>query len=94
KKKDLSLHVIINQIHQNRIDKVEKWWSKNLKISRSQFTKTTLVKRKNRKIYKNFQDHYGTITVCICKGGDLRHIINGLISGLAIKSRSFFKKPA
>ncbi len=77
--------ILINLIHKNRIGTVEKYWRDTLGINREQFTKTILIKRKNKKIYKNFSEHYGTISVRIKRGGDLLHKILGLISGLSIQ---------
>lgn len=78
-----TLQILINQIHKNRIEEVERYWSNFLGIPRIQFNKTTLIKAKNKKIYKNFSEHYGTLILSVRKGGDLRHKINGLISALS-----------
>ena len=72
-------YILINAMHKKRIHEVEKYWSQVLNIPLSQFTKTILIKRKNRKIYENSENHFGTLTISIKKGGDLRHLINGLI---------------
>ena len=76
-------YIGINKIHKNRIEEVENYWSRVTKIPREQFTKTTLIKAKNRKNYKNFPLHYGTLTVRIRKSAELYYQINGLIKGLA-----------
>lgn len=73
----------INKIHKNRVEEIENYWSKTTKIPREQFTKTTLIKIKNKKNYKNFPVHYGTLTVRIRKSAELYYQINGLIKGLA-----------
>lgn len=78
-----TLQILINKIHQSRASEVEQYWSNLLRIPRTQFTKTTFIKTKNKKIYKNFQDHYGTLIVSVRKGSDLRHKINGLITALS-----------
>lgn len=92
-KSQLTLQVLINKVHEGRVEEVEEFWSYMLGIPRNQFTKTTLVKRRNRKKYSNFSNHYGTVTVSVRRGSDLRHIINGLITGIIEKS-IFDKKPA
>ena len=76
-------YIGINKIHKDRVKEVEDYWSKITKIPREQFTKTTLIKAKNRKNYKNFPLHYGTLTVRIRKSAELYYQINGLIKGLA-----------
>jgi len=78
----ITLSVIINKIHQNRVREVEEYWSRITKIPRKQFTKTTLIKTKNKKNYKNFSIHYGTLTIRIRKASNLHHQIIGMIEGL------------
>lgn len=85
--KRLSLHVGINQIHENRIKKVEKYWSEITGIPKNQFTKTIFQKVKNKKIYKNHNSYYGTLHIRIRKSSDLQHKIHGLINALAERKR-------
>ena len=82
------LRIGINQIHKNRIEEVEKYWSKITSIPREQFGKTTLIKAKNKKNYKNFHIHYGTLTIEIRKSTEFYYQIMGLIDGLKQKPRS------
>jgi hypothetical protein len=89
-KERLTLSVLINKIHKERVSRVVQYWSALLDIPSIQFTKTTLIKTKNKKIYSNLEDHYGTIIVSVRRGGDLRHKINGLIKALSYLNR----KPA
>ncbi len=76
-------YVGINEIHKNRIEEVENYWSRITKIPRMQFTKTTLIKAKNKKEYRNFPIHYGTLTMKIKRSAELYYEIKGLIEGLA-----------
>jgi len=82
KKNELTGYIGINQIHKNRIEEVEEYWSKVTKIPRNQFTKTTLIKAKNKKNYSNFSIHYGTLTIKVRKSADLYYRVMGLIEGL------------
>ena len=50
-KNQFTLHISINKIHYTRIHQVEKYWSDMLQIPLGQFTKTTLIKSKNKKKY-------------------------------------------
>ncbi len=81
-----SLRVGINQIHKNRVKKVEKYWSQLTNIPLSQFNKISLKKAKIRKIYKNHNEHFGTLRIKVRKGTKLRRKIDGWIEGL-IKSK-------
>lgn len=84
----ISLAVIINQIHKSRVNEVEEYWSKITKIPREQFTKTTLIKAKNKKNYKNFPIYYGVMTIKIRKSTNLQRQISGMIGGLTQKVKS------
>ncbi len=81
-KNRLGAYIGINRVHRNRIEDVENYWSKITGIPGKQFTKTTLIKAKNKKNYSNFQVHYGTITIKVRKSADLYYRIIGLIKGL------------
>jgi len=80
--KRFTFRIGINKIHENRIEEVEEYWSRITRIPRSQFIKTTLIKTKNKKNYKNFPTHYGTLTLRIKKPAALHHQIMGLIEGI------------
>lgn len=75
-------YVGINQIHRHREEIVKKYWSEITGIPLNQFTKTSFKKVKNKKIYANFNDHYGTLTVKITEPADIYYRILGLIEGL------------
>lgn len=75
-------YIGINKIHKNRVKEVESYWSRVTKIPREQFTKTTLIKAKNKKNYKDFPIHYGTLTIKVKKSSELYYEIKGLIEGL------------
>ncbi len=77
-----SFQVKINEIHKNRVKEVENYWSKLTGISLSQFTKTILIKVRNKKVYPNLDDHYGTLRIVVRQGTQLRRKINGWIEGL------------
>ena len=79
---DFTARIHINMIHNKRLAIVEEYWIKELNISKEQFTKTTFIKTTNKKKYENFNNHYGTLTLTIKRGGNLLHKINGLIGGI------------
>jgi len=83
KKDRITLYVTINKIHKNRVQEVENYWSRVTKISKSQFTKTVLITAKNKKNYKNFPIHYGTLTIRVKRPVEIHHQIIGLIEGLS-----------
>ncbi len=81
-KSRLTAYIGINRIHKNRVQEVKNYWSKTTGIPKEQFTKTTLIKSKNKKKYNNFSVHYGTVTIKVRKSADLYYCIMGLIERL------------
>lgn len=72
----------INEIHRQRDDIVKKYWSGQTGIPLDRFTKTSFKKVRNKKIYLNFHNHYGTLTVKVNQPAQLHYDILGLIEGL------------
>jgi hypothetical protein len=85
----LYCYVGINQIHVEREQRVKQYWSEITGIPLAQFRKTSFKKVKNHKVYENFDDHFGTLTVKVKKPAQLYYNILGLIEGLYCA-----KKPA
>ena len=77
-----SFRVGINEIHKDRVKKVEKYWSQLTGIPLSQFNKVSLKKTKIKKIYKNYNEYYGTLRIKVRQGTRLRRKIDGWIEGL------------
>lgn len=78
----LSACVFINKVHKERKEEVENYWSKITGIPKRQFTKTILIKSKNKKNYSNFKKHYGTVSIKIKNPVELYNLVMGLIEGL------------
>ena len=81
--KRFSVQITINQIHRPRIAQIEEYWSKLLGIPKPQFTKTVLIKTKPKKIYRNFENYYGTVKINVKQPTKLRRKIEGWIEGLS-----------
>ena len=77
------LRIGINSAHKDRVKEVEEYWSKQTGILLKQFGKTTLIKVKNKKVYKNFLNHYGTARLEIRRPAEIYYKIMGLIDALA-----------
>ncbi len=78
----LRCNVGINEIHKEREGIVKAYWVETTGIPLSQFTKTSFKKVKNKKVYANFDQHYGTLAVEVAKPAELYYQILGLIEGL------------
>lgn len=75
-------YVGINEIHAKRESEVKQYWSRLIGVSLDQFTKTSFKIVKNKKVYENFDSHFGTLTVKVRKPAQLYFDILGLIEGL------------
>lgn len=82
KKEDIKCRVGINISHIDRELKVRQYWSNITEIPLKQFTKTSFKRVISKKIYNNFEEHYGTLTVMVSKGTPYYYRIIGLIEGL------------
>ncbi len=82
KSREIRCTVGINEIHHKREQFVKEYWSKITEIPLTQFRKTNFKKVKNKKVYENFNDHYGTLTISVLKPSRFYYKILGLIEGL------------
>jgi len=87
-KKNLRLVVGINQIHKGREDLVKKYWSEMTSIPIEQFRKTSFKKTNSKKIYTNFNEYYGTLSIKVLKSAGLYYKIMGLVDALARQGSS------
>lgn len=93
KSEDIKCRVGINEIHEKRDQVVKKYWSEVTGIPLIQFKNTSYKRVKNKKIYENFNQHFGTLTVTIKRPGVLYYEIMGLIEGLACQGSSVVRAP-
>ncbi len=87
KRSDIVLNVIINSAHTKREDDIRYFWSQKTKIPITQFNKTIFIKSKNKKVYDNFSNHFGTLVIRVKKSSLLQYKVLGLCYASAIKSR-------
>ena len=78
KRKDFIVRVSINQIHQDRLDKVLKFWENLLDLPQDNFRKTILIKTKQKKIYKNHDNYFGQLILRIRRSSVIRYRILAL----------------
>lgn len=83
-KTDLIFRISINQIHSKRIDTVMRYWTQLLGVSKTQFTKTSLIKSPVKKLYKNNDNYYGVLRVKVRNGVNLRRRILGSLEKLKL----------
>ncbi len=74
--------IFINEMHRPREQQIRDFWEKLLNLPKNQFGKITFLKRKNKKIYENYNSYYGILSLKICRGTELKYRILGLIEAL------------
>ena len=79
---DIYCTVSINQDHQARIQTVENYWSRITGIPLFSFTKPSYKQVKNKKVYENFNEHFGTLFLKLRKSTNSCYRILGYIEGL------------
>jgi transcriptional regulator with XRE-family HTH domain len=79
---EFSCYIGINEIHKKRENIVKQYWSDITGISLTQFTKTSFKQIRNKKIYDNFNEHFGTLTVTVRRPAQLYYRIMGMIEGM------------
>lgn len=84
KLEDLRGYIGINEIHFERESIVKQYWSEVTGILLSQFRKTYFKKAANKKVYENFNEHYGTLSIELIKPVPIYYKIMGLIEGLCM----------
>ena len=80
---DIRCRIGINEMHRDREILVKEYWSKGIGIPINQFTSTSFKKVQNKKVYENFNDHYGTLSIEIRQPARFYGKIIGLIDGLS-----------
>lgn len=81
-KTDLILRISINQLHENRILEVERFWSEHTGVPQSQFTKPSFVNTTSKKVYKDESKHMGTLRIKVRKGTTMRREVLGAIKSI------------
>lgn len=81
-KNEIRARVGVNESHRGREEIIKKYWSEGTGIPLSQFTSTSFKKVKNKKVYENFDQHYGILSLNILKPSRFYCRIMGLINAL------------
>lgn len=79
---DITCQVGINYIHKERDEEVRKFWSNLTGIPLTNFTKTSFKIVNNKKVYENFNEHYGTLSVNVRQPARIYYRIMGLLNAL------------
>jgi transposase len=73
----------VNQIHARRVTEIEKYWQNIIQVPKNQFRKTILLKVKNKKVYSNPSNHFGTITIKVSRSSSLLYQVLGLLEAMS-----------
>lgn len=82
KKENFILSVVINTLHEKREAVVKNFWMDYLNVGPEQFRKMIFVKSKQKKVYENYNNYFGTLRFRILKSTDLCYKMLGFIKGL------------
>ena len=83
---ELRLRVGANEQYKDKVNYLEKYWSKITGISLTQFQKPFFQKVQWKKIYDNPNEYHGVLRVRVTKSVDLLRTINGYIDGLRVNA--------
>lgn len=78
----ITCRVTINELHGDRREEIEKYWSEVVGLPLTQFTKTTTIHSKWSKLYENRKKYYGVLAVHVQKSTDLSYRVMGSIDRL------------
>lgn len=81
-KNGLKLRVTINVVHKSRVQEVLAFWSRFTHVPLSQFSRTSFVKTQQKRSYKNFPTHHGTLRINVKKSTNLHRRILGSLEVL------------
>ncbi|MEK7177485.1 MAG: hypothetical protein AAB705_01510 [Patescibacteria group bacterium] len=84
KSKDLLLRVTANISYKSKIKELERYWSRELKIPVSQFSKPFFQNTKWKKEYENKDNYHGVLRIRARRSIDLLRKIFGYIEGISL----------
>jgi hypothetical protein len=87
-KSDFMPRIFINEMHKPRIGKVLGFWTDFLGFPKEQFGKPVFIKRKQRKVYENYQNYYGILSLKIRKSAHLKYHTLGFVDALRDKAQN------
>ncbi len=81
---EISCYVGINEAHKKREADVRKYWSDQTGIPLSNFAKTSFKKYPLKKVFENFNEHFGTLSVKVKSPARIFYKIIGQIHGISM----------
>lgn len=78
----ITCRVTINELHSDRKQEIEEYWTKVVNLPLTQFTKTTIIHSKWTKLYENRNTYYGVLAVHVQKSTNLSYQVMGSIDRL------------
>ncbi|OGG24036.1 hypothetical protein A3A79_02465 [Candidatus Gottesmanbacteria bacterium RIFCSPLOWO2_01_FULL_43_11b] len=72
----------LNETYKDKVQPIQKYWQKILRVSDQQFQKPFFQKVKWQKIYDNPENYHGVLRIRVSKSTDLLRKIHGWIAGL------------
>ncbi|MBU1046209.1 hypothetical protein KKH36_00305 [Patescibacteria group bacterium] len=86
KEEEFMPRIFINEIHRPRIKKVLKFWSNLLELPIEQFGNPVFLKIKQKKVYENYDNYFGVLSLKIRKSTYLKYKVLGLLKALKMST--------
>jgi len=80
----LSFRVTANILYENKIEKMEKYWSENLGVKIDQFVKPFYQKSKQNRVYPNSDKYFGVLRIRVRKSINILRKMRGWMAGVTM----------
>ncbi|MDP3697700.1 MAG: hypothetical protein Q8R55_06870 [Candidatus Taylorbacteria bacterium] len=81
-RENIKYTILINKIHKDRDMELKRFWQKYLKLKPESFTNIRYIKTRQKKVYSNHDNYYGTFSFRINKSTHLLYKLNALTTRL------------
>ncbi len=81
-RENIKCSILINRIHRKRDSKIKQFWQKYLRIKPEKFNDVRYIKTKQKKVYANHDNYFGTFSFRVNKSSRLLYRLNAFTDRL------------
>ena len=81
---DIKYSILINQIHRKRDKKIKSFWQKYLRVKPERFNDIRYIKTKQKKVYANHDNYFGTFSFRVNKSSRLLYRLNAFMDRMLV----------
>ena len=81
-RENIKCSILINRIHRKRDSKIKQFWQKYLRIKPEKFNDVRYIKTKQKKVYANHDNYFGTFSFRVNKSSRLLYRLNAFADRL------------